>query len=72
MCEELRIALSMLRKGKAGGNTGILSKLLVCGGKMHDRPLKLMQEVWEEGSVVADWKDAEISAHSQEWQPEAV
>ena len=27
---------------------------------MHDRLLKLMQEVWEEGSVVADWKDAEL------------
>ena len=57
-CEELRIALSKSRKGKAGGKTKILPKLLVCGGtEMHDSILKL---VWEEGSVVADWKDAEI------------
>ena len=40
---------------------------------MHDRLLKLMQKVWEEGSVVVDWKDAEIhSAHSQERYLEAV
>ena len=45
-CEELRIALSKLRKSKAGGKTGILPELLVCGGmEMHDRLLKLMQEV---------------------------
>ena len=60
-CEELRMALSKLKKGKAGGKSGILPELLVCGGtEMHDRLLKLMQEVWEEGSVVANWKDAEI------------
>ena len=59
--EELQTALSKLRKGKAGGKTGILPELLVCGGtEMHGRYLKLIQEVWEEGSVVADWKDAEI------------
>ena len=34
---------------------------MVCGGtEMHDILLKPMQEVWEEGSVLADRKDAEI------------
>ena len=47
-CEELWTALSKLRKDKAGGKTGILSELLVCGGtEMHDRLLKLMREVWK-------------------------
>ena len=27
---------------------------------MHNGLLMLMQEVWEEGSLVGDWKDAEI------------
>ena len=54
-------ALSKLKKGKAGGRTGILSELLRHGGaELHDRLLKLVQEVCEEGVVVGDWKDTEI------------
>ena len=57
-CKELMSALSKLKKGKAGGRTGIVPELLRHGGaELHDRLLKLVQEVWEEGG---DWKDTEI------------
>ena len=55
-------ALSKLKKGKAGGRTGrtgILPELLQHGAELQWL-LKQVQEVWEEGVVVGDWKDAEI------------
>ena len=60
-CEELMDAMSKLKKGKAGGKTGILPELLVHGGaELIDRLLQLIQHVWQEGTVVQDWRHAEI------------
>ena len=46
---------------KAGGKSGILPELILCGGaKLWSRILKLMQQVWEEGRVVGEWQDAVV------------
>ena len=59
--EELLTALSKLKQGKAGGKTGILSELLLCGGpELQDRLLQVMQDMWEHGTVVDEWRDAVI------------
>ena len=59
--EELVSALSKLKKGKAGGKTGILPELVSCGGaQLLDRLLLLIKDVWKEGKVVGDWKDAVV------------
>lgn len=57
--EELVGAVSKLKNGKAGGKTVFLPEL-VSGGSAHllDRQLALMQDMWAEGTVVNDWKDA--------------
>ena len=50
-----------MKKRRAGGKTGILPELLLCGGPvLRGRLLQLMQDIWRDGEVVADWKDAEI------------
>ena len=57
--EELFQALRHLKRGTAGGKTGILPELLRCGGTvMQDHLLLLMQDIWIQGSVVSDRKDA--------------
>ena len=34
---------------------------MLCGGPvLHDRLLQLMQDVWRDGEVVADWKNAVV------------
>ena len=54
--EELMEALSKLKRGKAGGTTGILPELLLYGGaELQDRLLLLMEDIWEKGKVVKDW-----------------
>ena len=60
--EELMTALSNLRKHKVSGKTGILPELLLCGDRpvLHVRLLQLMQDVWRDGEVVADWKNAVV------------
>ena len=59
--EELMEALSKMKRGKAGGRTGILPELLLYGGvELQDRLLLLMEDIWKEGKVVKDWQDAEI------------
>ena len=59
--DELVEALSKLKRGKAGGRTGILPELLLYGGaELHDRLLLLMEDIWERRIVVKDWRDAEI------------
>jgi len=30
------------------------------GPELHSRLLQLMQDIWRDGEVVADWKDAEV------------
>ena len=47
--------------GKAGGRTGILPELILCGGPvLQHRLLVLMRKMWTAGSVVKDLRDAEI------------
>ena len=59
--EELGEEMSKLKRGKAGGRTGILLELLLHGGaELQDRLLLLMDDVWKRGKVVKDWQDAEI------------
>ena len=59
--EELSQALSKLKKRKAGGKSGILPELILCGGaELWSRILKLIQQVWEEGRVVGEWQDAVV------------
>ena len=59
--EELETALGKLKRGKAGGRSGILPEMILCGGaELWDRLLELMREVWAEKEAVGDWKDAEI------------
>ena len=61
VCVCVRVSLSKLKRGKAGGKTGILPELLLFGGgDLLDRLLLVMQDVWRERAVVKDWKDAEI------------
>ena len=57
--EELKTALSCLKVRKAGGLSGILPEMILCGGPaLHSRLLTLMEAVWREGEVFKDWKDA--------------
>ena len=57
----MTVALSKLKKGKAGGKTGIMPELIVHrGAELTDRLLQLIQHVWQEGTVVEDWRDGEI------------
>jgi len=34
--------------------------LLYDGPELHSRLLQLMQDIWRDGEVVTDWKDAEV------------
>ena len=59
--EELLPALGHLKAGKAGGRTGIMPELLKYGrAELQDRLLKLMQDMWGQGSVVGDWRDTVV------------
>ena len=59
--DELLLALRRMKRGKAGGQTGILPELLIAGGEeLITRILKVMEGVWREGEVVEDWKHAEV------------
>jgi len=47
--EELETALSRLKVRKAGGLSGILPEMILCGGPvLHNRLLTLMEAVWRE------------------------
>ena len=59
--EELENAMSKMKRRKVGGKTGILPELLMYGGsELMDRLLLLIEDIWREGAVVKDWKDAVI------------
>ena len=59
--EELIAALNALKRGKAGGKTGLLPEMLLYGGAgLYDRLLQVMQDVWRSERVVDDWKNAVI------------
>ena len=59
--DELLLALRRMKRGKAGGQTGILPELLIAGGEeLITRMLKVMEGVWRKGQDVEDWKHAEV------------
>ena len=59
--EELDVALSKLKKNKAGGLSGILPELVLFGGPaLWDRLLLLLRDIWGSGHVVDDWRNALI------------
>ena len=59
--EELSEALAKMKKRKSGGKSGILPELILYGGpELWDRMVRLMKQVWEDGSVVRDWQDAVV------------
>ena len=59
--DELLLALRRMKRGKAGGQTGILPELLIAGGEeLITRMMKVMEVVWREGEVVEDRKHAEV------------
>ena len=59
--EELEAALLRLKPRKANGLSGILPKLILCGGPvLRDKLFPLMKAVWREGEVFRDWRDAVI------------
>ena len=49
-----------LKRDEASGKTSILLELLCSGPVLQGRLLQLMQDIWKDGEVVADWKDAEV------------
>ena len=58
---ELVSVLGKLKKGKVGGETEIVAELILNGGQeLRDRLKSLLQRVWREGTVVEDWKHAEL------------
>ena len=57
--EEMVTAMHAMKAGKSGGASGILPEMVISGGReLHGRLLHLIQLVWNEGSVVVDWRDA--------------
>ena len=59
--EELEAAICKLKRGKAGGSSGILPEMVrvaTCGEEFLDALLKLVEEVWKESSVPRDWSNA--------------
>ena len=59
--EELQLAIAFLADSKAPGVDGIPSEVWKHGGfTLINNLLKLIQQVWEEGSVPQEWKDANI------------
>ena len=59
--DEVFCAMRKLHAGTAGGQSEIAPELVVCGGSaLHARIHLLVKAVWERGTVVADWRDAEI------------
>ena len=59
--EKLELSLCRLKKRKAVGGTGISPELILAGPvELRDRIVTLMKQMWAEGTVVRDWKDAEI------------
>lgn len=59
--DELVDAVVKMRSGKAGGQNGILPELLLYGGHtLWGRLLRVMQDMWLEGVVVQEWRDAVV------------
>ncbi len=53
--------MSTLKSGKAGGKNGVLPEMMKCSGvPMLKRLVQLFQQIWEEGYVPSQWRDALI------------
>ena len=56
--EKLECALFKMNRRKASGMSSILPELVLYGGALlWDTLLELMQDMWEEGKLVEDWKN---------------
>ena len=49
----------MVKRCKAGGKTGILFQRVI-GPILWGKLLQLIENMWRDGEVVADWKDASV------------
>lgn len=59
--EELVKAIERLKMNKAGGKTELLPELLLyANDELWNRLLLVIQDMWENGNVVGDWRDAII------------
>ena len=59
--EEVSLSIKQLTSGKAAGADGIPPDVFKCGGEtVAIELLKLFTQIWEEGSVPQDFKDADI------------
>ena len=59
--DEILAAMSSLKGGKAGGKNGVLPELLkCCGANLLEHLVKLFHQVWRDGCVPQEWKDALI------------
>ena len=59
--DEILAAMGTLKNGKAGGKNGVLPEMLkCCGTSMLERLVQLFHQIWEEGRVPSEWKDALI------------
>ena len=59
--EEVVQALGKLRSGKAAGESGILPEMVkaaCCGEEFMERLVEMVKDVWREGVVPAEWRDA--------------
>ena len=59
--EDVKLALSQVKNGKAAGSSGILPEMLKVGQMSHEflcMLLALVKAVWREKRVPQDWRDA--------------
>ena len=59
--QELHQALSKMKLGKAGGQSGIVPEMLLHGGSdLHQVLHQLLLDMWQSQSVVAEWRNAVV------------
>ena len=59
--QELHQALSKMKLGKAGGQSGIVPEMLLHGGSdLHQALHQLLLDMWQSQSVVAEWRNAVV------------
>ena len=59
--EEVLGAMGRLHAGTTAGQSGVVPEMIMSGGcALHARIHALVKDVWQHGSAVTDWHDAEI------------
>ena len=59
--EEVMAAMRRMSRGTAGASSGFVPELVLGGGlALHRRIHSLISQIWAGGSVVSEWRDAEI------------